>query len=72
MSSMGDYLRKQAATCTMWSRECFDLEAARRLRLMAEELRQKAGQIDADSTKDDDEPDFDYSRQRKNPSSLQA
>ena len=42
-----DYLRKQATTCLSWARECFDLEAARRLRLLAEEFRAKADEIEA-------------------------
>jgi hypothetical protein len=44
----GDYLRKQAATCVAWARECFDLETATRLRLMAEEFKAKANEIEAD------------------------
>ena len=44
----GDYLRKQAATCLAWARECFDLETATRLRLMAEEFKAKANEIEAD------------------------
>ena len=43
----GDYLRKQAATCLAWARECFDLETATRLRLMAEEFNAKANEIKA-------------------------
>lgn len=42
-----DYLRKQAATCLAWARECFDLETATRLRLMAEEFKAKANEIEA-------------------------
>ena len=43
----GDYLRKQAAACLAWARECFDLETATRLRLMAEEFKAKANEIEA-------------------------
>jgi hypothetical protein len=43
----GDYLRKQANKCLSWARECFDLETATRLRLLAEEFRAKADEIDA-------------------------
>ena len=43
----GDYLRKQAASCLAWARECFDLETATRLRLMAEEFKAKANEIEA-------------------------
>lgn len=71
MSTMGDYLRRQAATCIGWSRECFDLEAARRLRQMAEAFRAKANEIDAAGNQDD-ESDFDYPRRASDRSSLQA
>jgi hypothetical protein len=43
----GDYLRRQAAKCLAWARECFDLETATRLRLMAEEFNAKANEIEA-------------------------
>jgi hypothetical protein len=42
-----DYLRQQAATCMLWSRDCFDLASARRLRLMAEEFLAKAAELEA-------------------------
>jgi hypothetical protein len=42
-----DYLRRQASTCLKWASECFDLEAAMRLRLMAEEFVAKADEIEA-------------------------
>jgi hypothetical protein len=42
-----DYLREQAATCMLWSRECFDLATAKRLRLMAEEFLTKATELDS-------------------------
>jgi hypothetical protein len=51
-----DYLRRQAATCTSWARECFDLETATRLRLMADEFRAKADEIEA-SARFEIEPD---------------
>ena len=70
MSVMGDFLRKQATRCIGWSRDCFDLETARRLRLMAEEFRTKASEIDA--TSDEDESEFDYSHPKADGSSLQA
>lgn len=70
MSAMGDYLRRQAARCIGWSRDSFDLEAARRLRLMAEEFRQKATEIDA--TSDQDETGFDHPHLTADRSSLQA
>jgi hypothetical protein len=41
------YLRKQARTCLGWSRDCFDLQAAARLRLMADEFNAKAAEIEA-------------------------
>jgi hypothetical protein len=43
---IADYLRKQARTCLNWSRDCFDLQAAARLRLMAEEFNAKAAAIE--------------------------
>jgi hypothetical protein len=43
---VADYLRKQANRCLSWARDCFDLETATRLRLLAEELRAKADEID--------------------------
>ena len=44
-----DYLRRQARTCLQWARDCFDLQTATRLRLMAEEFNAKAAQIEADA-----------------------
>jgi hypothetical protein len=44
---MVDYLRAQAATCLQWSRDCFDLATATRLRLLAEELAAKADELEA-------------------------
>jgi hypothetical protein len=44
-----DYLRQQARTCLQWARDCFDLQTAARLRLMAEEFSAKAAQIEADA-----------------------
>ena len=73
MSTMSDYLRRQAARCTGWSRECFDLEAAGRLPLMAEEFRAKASEIEATQNESEqDEPDFDYPLSTTGRSSLQA
>ena len=43
----GDYLRAQARTCIQWSRECFDLGTAARLRAMANEFNAKAAEIEA-------------------------
>jgi hypothetical protein len=44
----GEYLRKQAKTCLVWARECFDLGTATRLRMMADEFLAKADEIDAE------------------------
>ena len=44
------YLRKQAAACLEWSRSCFDLTTAQRLRLMAEEFLAKADEIESNSS----------------------
>jgi hypothetical protein len=41
------YLRQQAATCLRWSRDCYDLDTAKRLRLMAEEFMAKADTLEA-------------------------
>jgi len=43
---IADYLRNQAARCMSLSRVCFDLETARQLRLLAEDLKAKADEID--------------------------
>ena len=42
-----DYLRQQARTCLQRARDCFDLQTAARLRLMAEEFIARAAQIEA-------------------------
>ena len=42
-----DYLHQQARLCLQWARDCFDLQTAARLRLMAEEFSAKAAQIEA-------------------------
>ena len=52
-----DYLRKQAETCLNWSRNCFDLTTATRLRTMAEEFRAKAAAIEARSNTPSLHPD---------------
>jgi hypothetical protein len=44
-----DYLRQQARTCLQWARDCFDLQTAGRLRLMAEEFSAKAAEIEANA-----------------------
>lgn len=41
-----DYLRQQARTCMQWARDCFDLQTAGRLRMMAEEFAAKAAEIE--------------------------
>jgi len=43
-----EYLRQQAATCLRLSRASFDLTTAERLRVLAAELRAKAGDIEDD------------------------
>ena len=42
-----DYLRKQAQTCSEWSRTWIDLATATRLRLMADEFMAKAVELEA-------------------------
>jgi hypothetical protein len=42
-----EYLKKQAAHCMSLARACFDLETARQLRLMAEDFKAKAAEIEA-------------------------
>jgi hypothetical protein len=58
------YLRKQARICLGWSRDCFDLQAAARFRLMAEEFNAKAAEIEAGARDeiDDVEPHPDSRR----------
>jgi hypothetical protein len=43
---MVEYLRNQAARCMSLARVCFDLETARQLRLLAEDLKAKAEEIE--------------------------
>ena len=42
---MVEYLKAQAARCMSLARTCFDLETARQLRLLAEDLKAKAEEI---------------------------
>jgi len=42
---MVEYLKNQAARCMSLARTCFDLETARQLRLMADDLKAKADEI---------------------------
>jgi hypothetical protein len=44
-----DYLRELALRCRVWSRDSFDLKAAERLRLLAEELTAKANALERES-----------------------
>ena len=41
-----EYLRNQAARCISLARGCFDLETARQLRLLGEDLKAKADDIE--------------------------
>jgi len=41
-----EYLRNQAAGCLSLARVCFDLETARQLRLLGEDLKAKADDIE--------------------------
>lgn len=41
-----DYLRRQAERCLHWAGDCFDLRAAGRLRLIAEEFLKEADRIE--------------------------
>jgi hypothetical protein len=43
---MIEYLRNQASRCMSLARVCFDLETARQLRLLAEDLKAKADEIE--------------------------
>ena len=43
---MVEYLKNQAARCMNLARVCFDLETARQLRLLAEDLKAKAEEIE--------------------------
>jgi primosomal protein N'' len=45
---LADYLRQQATLCQQWARECFDLAAARRLRLMADAFVAKARELESE------------------------
>jgi hypothetical protein len=41
-----EYLRNQASRCMSLARGCFDLETARQLRLLAEDLKATADEIE--------------------------
>lgn len=43
-----EFLRRQADNCIRVARQCFDLTASERLRIMASELRSKADEIEED------------------------
>lgn len=43
-----EFLRHQADNCIRVARQCFDLTASERLRIMASELRSKADEIEED------------------------
>jgi len=43
---IAEYLRNQAARCMSLARACFDLETARQLRLLADDLKAKADEIE--------------------------
>jgi type III secretory pathway component EscU len=43
---IAEYLRNQAARCMSLARVCFDLETARQLRLLADDLKTKAEEIE--------------------------
>ena len=43
---IAEYLRNQAARCMSLARVCFDLETARQLRLLADDLKAKAEEIE--------------------------
>ena len=43
---IAEYLRNQAARCMSLARVCFDLETARQLRLLGEDLKAKADEIE--------------------------
>ena len=62
-----DYLREQAATCMLWSRECFDLATATRLRLLAEDFLAKANELESSR---DREIAFDPTLGPSHPASL--
>lgn len=43
---IAEYLKNQAARCLSLARLCFDLETARQLRLLAEDLKAKADEVE--------------------------
>ena len=44
-----EFLRRQADNCIRVARQCFDLTASERLRIMASELRAKADEIEEEN-----------------------
>jgi hypothetical protein len=49
LGMLPDYLRELALRCRVWSRDSFDLKAAERLRLVADELTAKAEAVERTS-----------------------
>ena len=43
---LAEYLRRQAENCLRIARNCFDLSSAERMRLLANELKAKADEIE--------------------------
>jgi hypothetical protein len=46
-----EFLRRQAESCLLIARSCFDLRSAEQLRLMAAELKEKAAEMDRDDSR---------------------
>jgi hypothetical protein len=49
---LAEYLRRQAENCLRIARNCFDLSSAERMRLLANELKAKADEIERQSNVD--------------------
>jgi hypothetical protein len=49
---LAEYLRRQAENCLRIARHCFDLSSAERMRLLANELKAKADEIERQSNVD--------------------
>lgn len=44
-----DYFRHQARRCLQWAQDCYDLTAAERLRLLAEEFAREASRLELEA-----------------------
>ena len=63
---LAEYLRRQAESCLRIARNCFDLGSAERMRLLANELKAKASEIERQEGGEPHRHDQDTSPSRTN------